>query len=212
MQALLKEKSLMNAASISSSRFVVALLLAAVMAATRWHHFGSVFSLPDASLAVFFLAGIYLRSPLFLAGFLAEAALIDYLAITVGGVSDFCISSAYVFLIPAYAAPWFAGRWYAARHRLAWSTLLPLGGGLLLSVGVAYLISEGSFYLLSGRFPEVSAAEYFAQAVRHFPAYALHTALYVLLAAGVHGVGAAASRARPAPSARRPYTPAACGP
>lgn len=193
----------MNAASISSSRFAVALLLAAVMAATRWHHFGSVFSPPDASLAVFFLAGFYLRSPLFLAGFLAEAALVDYLAITVGGVSDFCISPAYIFLIPTYAALWFAGRWYAAHHRQAWSTLLPLGGALLVSVSVAFLISDGSFYLLSGRFPDVSAAEYFAQAARHFPPYALHAALYVLLAAVVHAV-VVVSGSRLAHSAGRP--------
>jgi len=165
IQTLLKkEKSLMNALSISSSRFVITLLLAAVMAATRWHHFGSAFSLPDASLAVFFLAGFYLRPPLFFAGFLAGAALIDYLAVTVGGVSDFCISPAYGFLIPAYASVWFAGRWYASRHQQAWSTLLSLGGALLLSVSAAFLISDGSLYHHSGRFPDVSAAEYFTQA------------------------------------------------
>ena len=194
----------MNALSISSSRFVITLLLAVVMAATRWHHFGSAFSLPDASLAVFFLAGFYLRPPLFFAGFLAGAALIDYLAVTVGGVSDFCISPAYGFLIPAYASVWFAGRWYASRHQQAWSTLLSLGGALLLSVSAAFLISDGSFYLLSGRFPDVSAAEYFTQAIRHFPPYALHAALYVLLAAVAHAVVVVASGSRQAHSARRP--------
>ena len=94
----------MNATAIPRTSLVIALLLAAVMAATRFHHFGSAISLPDASLAIFFLAGFYLRSPLLFAGFLAEAALVDYLAITYGGVSDWCISPAYVFLIPTYAS------------------------------------------------------------------------------------------------------------
>ena len=193
----------MNALSISSSRFIITLLLAAVMAATRWHHFGSAFSLPDASLAVFFLAGFYLRSPLFFAGLLAEATLIDFLAVTVGGVSDFCISPAYIFMIPTCAVLWFAGRWYAARHRQTWSTLLPLGGALLMSVGAAFLISDGSFYLFSGRLPDMGAADYFTQAIRHFPSYALHTALYVLLAAIVHVVAIVATGSRLAHFVRR---------
>jgi hypothetical protein len=38
--------------------------LAALRAATRFHHFGSAMYLPDASLAVFFLGGLYLRRAL----------------------------------------------------------------------------------------------------------------------------------------------------
>ena len=178
----------MNATAIPRTSLVIALLLAAVMAATRFHHFGSAISLPDASLAIFFLAGFYLRSPLLFAGFLAEAALVDYLAITYGGVSDWCISPAYVFLIPTYASVWFAGRWAAARHRQTWSTLAPLFAALAAGVAVAFLVSNGSFYLLSGRFPELSWAQYAARVAKYFPPYAMSTFLYVLFAAAVHAV------------------------
>jgi hypothetical protein len=34
-------------------------VLALMMAVTRFHHQGSAFALPDASLAIFFLAGIF---------------------------------------------------------------------------------------------------------------------------------------------------------
>ena len=41
--------------------------LMGVMALTRFDHFGSTFALPDASLAVFFFAGLSVISPWFLA-------------------------------------------------------------------------------------------------------------------------------------------------
>src|SRR3970040_1549850 len=124
----------MNAISVSKTPLVITVLLGLVMAATRFHHFGSAISLPDASLAIFFLAGFYLRSPLVFAGFLAEAALIDYVAITHGGVSDWCVSPAYVFLAPTYASLWFAGRWVAARQQQTWRTLVPLFAALAVGV------------------------------------------------------------------------------
>lgn len=176
----------MNMISIPKMPLVIALLLALVMAATRFHHFGSAISLPDASLAIFFLAGFYLRSPLFLAGLLAEAGLIDYAAITYGGVSDWCISPAYVFLIPTYASVWFAGRWYATRHLYAWRTLVPLVLALAAGTLVAFLISNSSFYLFSGRFPEMNWMEYSARVAKYLPTYATSTFLYVLFASVLH--------------------------
>lgn len=44
----------------TKQQFVLLALFALLMAATRFHHFGSALFLPDASLAVFFLAGFYL--------------------------------------------------------------------------------------------------------------------------------------------------------
>ena len=182
----------MNAISAPKTPLVIALLLAVVMLATRFHHFGSAISLPDASLAIFFLAGFYLRSPLFLAGFLAGAGAIDYAAITYGGVSDWCITPAYVFLVPTYASIWFAGRWYATRHLYAWRTLVPLVLALAVGTLMAFLISNASFYLLSGRFPEMSWMEYGARVAKYLPPYATSTFLYVLFAAVLHALIAGA--------------------
>ena len=88
--------------------------LVLLMAVTRGSHFGSSFALPDATLAIFLVAGFML--PRFtltaLATFiflLLEAGGIDYYAIAYQGVSDYCVSPAYWFLIPTYASMWFAG-------------------------------------------------------------------------------------------------------
>lgn len=173
--------------------------LAALMATTRFHHFGSAAYLPDASLAVFFLAGFYIRSVWFLPLLLAEAAVIDYLAVSVGGVSDWCITPAYAFLLPTYASLWLGGLWYARLYRPAWHTLLALGGVLLLATSAAFLISNGGFYFFSGRFEEMDWLEYGTHIARYLPLYLGGAFAYVALTAGLHAlfVGLGLYRDRP---------------
>lgn len=177
----------------SKKPIVIALLLVLAMIATRSHHVSAIshftaISLPDASLAIFFLAGFYLRSPLFFGLFFGETVLIDYLAITYGGVSDWCITPAYFLLIMAYAGIWFAGRWYATRYRPVWMTLIPLLAALTVGTVLAFLVSNTSFYLLSGRFTELSWIEYSTRVIKYFPSYAITTFLYVSFAAFLHAL------------------------
>jgi hypothetical protein len=130
----------------------VFLILALVMAATRVNHFAA---LPDASWAVFFVAGFYLRGSLRAAFplLLALAVLIDFFVITSQGIdfwSHYCVSAAYWFLAPAYFVLTLGG---VALRRLcsglAWRDLALLGGCLVAAVSVSYLISNGSYYWLS---------------------------------------------------------------
>jgi hypothetical protein len=157
----------------------MSLLLVALMAATRSHHFASALHLPDASWAVFFLAGALLPGWLPLVGLLALAAAVDYVAITFGGVSAFCVSPAYAALLPAYGALYLAGRWYAPRHRPMLRSLLPFAGTALVGTAACELVSSGAFYIFSGRFAEPTLAEFGARLLRYFP-YALEgMALYL---------------------------------
>ncbi|WP_333843348.1 hypothetical protein [Pelomicrobium sp.] len=155
--------------------------LAALMAATRSHSFGPALPLPDASWAVFFLAGMFLRSSGWFATFLAEAAAIDFLAITAGGVSGWCVTPAYPFLAFAYGALWLAGRgcgWHGVGGGHGWARA---AAALFVGVTAAFLISNGSFYLLSGYFPTLSGLEYAARVARYYPRYALSTFFYAAL-------------------------------
>ena len=128
-------------------------ILALVMVATRLGHIGSHLSLPDASWAVFFLAGFYLTRQWLWAFplLMAEAAAIDFAAIGFFGVSNYCVTRAYWFLVPAYAALWCGGRWFRQRYTFGAGSLVPLLASLFVSVSVCYLITNGSFYWLSGR-------------------------------------------------------------
>ncbi|MBS3963639.1 MAG: hypothetical protein KGZ80_03925 [Methylomonas sp.] len=148
-----------------------AVALMALMTATRFHHFGTAYALPDASLAIFFLAGLWLGGRYLFALLLLLAGLIDYLAISQFGVSDFCVSAAYVFLVPAYAAMWFAGLWCRRFNGLSTSSLVQRVAALGLSTSLAFLLSNGSFYWLSGRFAETSWSGYIDHAADYFLSY-----------------------------------------
>ena len=143
--------------------------LIALMILTRFEHFGGALHLPDASLAVFFFAGFY-RNKALLGFLLILAGLIDYLAIN-NGVSGWCISPAYAFLIPTYAVMWFAGS-YAARFKtMAIGFWVKSVGLLTLATSIAFAISNGSFYLFSGQFEALSLADYFVSVTQYYPSY-----------------------------------------
>lgn len=168
----------MNTKQWLQTNYLSIISLTAVMALTRVHHFGDAFSLPDASLAVFFLAGLGFSSLWFFGFLLLEAGVIDYVAITQFNVSDFCVSAAYVFLIPTYAVMWFAGRYCAKLKTMNASELLLSVGLAALAASTAFLISNGSFYLLSGRYTDLSWAQYFSRVAMYYPSYASAALIY----------------------------------
>ncbi len=177
---------------IFSKSILVFIGLFFAIAATRYHHFGSITHLPDASLAVFFLAGFLLRQKIVFPILLVQAGVIDYFAITAGGSSDWCVTSAYWFLIPAYGSLWLAGRWYASVHRTEWKTILLLFGALFIGASLAFLISNGSFYWLSGRYPDPIWSQYIERFVMYYPSYLssafLYVGFFVVLMLGIHAL------------------------
>lgn len=171
------------------TQIAIGIALIVLMIATRGHHFPTVRDvLPSASWAVFFLAGIYLRPAWVLAGLLGLAAFLDFAAINWQGVSDFCVSPAYIALIPAYGALWLAGRWFAGRYSFTPATLLTLIAAALVGTIACEVISSGAFYFFSGRFPEVSLMEFGSRLVKYGPHGLLSMAFWVAAAAIAHAV------------------------
>jgi hypothetical protein len=171
-------------------------ILAIVMAATRVNHFAA---LPDASWAVFFLAGFYLRGsarwafPLLM----ALAVLIDFFVITRQGIdfwSHYCVSPAYWFLLAAYFVLWLGGsvlRSFYAKpgiRELGWLAVL-----LVASISVSYLISNGSYYWISDTWRTSGQIPSFGGWIENlgdwYLPYLRTTAIYVGIAAALH-VGA----------------------
>lgn len=150
--------------------------LIALMALTRFHHFGDVLHLPDASLAVFFFAGFY-RKPSFFAFLLVLAGVIDYVAIA-NGTSAWCVSPAYVFLIPTYGVMWLAGRYCSRYATYDFIGLTMTFSLFMLAASAAFMISNGSFYLFSGRYDAVSWSQYIARIVQYYPPYVGSALLY----------------------------------
>ncbi|MDE2118225.1 MAG: hypothetical protein KGJ19_06490 [Betaproteobacteria bacterium] len=174
-------------------RWMIAAGLILAMAATRYNHFGSAVSLPDASFAVFFLCGLYLArfaraSIVVFTVLLLEAGLVDYYATSVQGISDWCMTPAYWFLIPTYGSLWFAGHWFATRFAMEGKGLI----GLALTAGVAssfaFLFSNAGFYLFSGRFNDMTAIEYASRVAQYYVSYVSVALLYVACAVAIHMV------------------------
>ena len=176
----------------------VGLVLSTLLVVTRDYHFATIDLLPSASWAVFFLAGVYLTPIWIFPALFVMAAFLDFAAVTWGGVSSFCISPAYGFLVPAYGALWLAGRRYAAGHRSRWSTLPALGGHLVAGTATCELLSSGSFYFLSGRFAQPTLSTFVERFARYFPSSVESLLFYVGVAAGVHAAAVALG-----PSVRR---------
>jgi hypothetical protein len=160
--------------------FALCALLVGLMAATRMHHFGSSLHLPDASLAVFLLAGFLVSSPLLLGALFVEAAALDYVAITHLGVDSYCVTAAYGFLVPTYAALWFAGRYYARIHQDSLRSLGLFSAISFAAVNVAFLISNGSFYLFSGKFADVTVVQYAARIAQYYLPYVSGAVIYLV--------------------------------
>ena len=177
------------------NQILIGTVLALLLVVTRSQHFATLHSLPGASWAVFFLAGVYLRPVWILPALLAFVWGVDFtphllsgasLAEIVNGGQAFCLTPAYFFVLPAYGALWFAGRWYAHQYRFEWRTLIPVGAAALVGAAVCGLFSSGGFYFFSGRFAEPTVAEFAGRLVRYFPGYLQSLAFYVALAAVVH--------------------------
>jgi hypothetical protein len=156
----------------------LALSLLAMLALTRSGHFGTTLSLPDATLAVLFLLGLWCRPALWLGAALATAAVIDVVAVR-GGVSSYCVTPAYAALTLAYAAPWLAGRLLAPRAgRGTWAFVPVATAALAAAALVAFLVSNASFFLWSGYFAALPVARYAAGVARYLPPYVGWTLAY----------------------------------
>jgi len=170
------------------SAIILGVVLAIMMWMTRGLHVATATHFPDASWAIFFMLGFYFRQRLMLPLFLAQAALIDYFAITQFGVDPFCVTPAYAFLLPAYSVMWLAGHWYATRYQFHARTLPLFAAAALVGSVSCELISSGSFYFLGGHFADTSLTVFATRLAQYFPANLAGVALYLAIAALTHAL------------------------
>jgi hypothetical protein len=162
------------------AEWIVAAALAALMAVTRIHHFGVGAIAPDASTSVFLLAGLLVASPWLLVGLLAEAVILDGVAIGFMNVANACLSSGYALLAPAYGALWLAGRALRSTEKV---DLFTAGKFVCLVCGgtAAFFIVSNLGYFLGSEYFSLGISEYVARVTRYFPIYLTGTLFYAAL-------------------------------
>lgn len=164
-------------------QWLIAGLLLVAMLLTRSHLLNH---LQDASWAIFFLAGFYLRSYLGFPVFMGAAFLIDIAVISITGMDNFCLTLAYAFMVPAYFALWGAGRWFAGHYQYGMPCLLKLGLAAVAGTLVAFVISNAGFYAFSGHFTEMAVAEFVTAIRQYLPMYLQTTLFYLMAATLIH--------------------------
>jgi len=175
-------------------QIIIGVALAALVFVTRGDHFSSLNNLPAASLSVFFLAGFYLRPSWFFPALLALCVGIDFYAITKGGVSSFCVTPSYGFLLPAYGTLWLAGRWFNNQYSFSGKALLPLVGSVAVAAFVSELLSSGGFYFFGGRFADPTFAVFGERLMKYFPQQLDGIGFWLVTALVVHVVFTLANR------------------
>lgn len=173
----------------SKNERFVALALAALMAATRIHHFGVGAIAPDASTAVFFFAGLMLASPLYILAFSALAIILDMVALGPIGVADACMSSGYWLLFAGYWTLWLAGRIARSTAKLDVFSAARLFA--VASIGVvAFFVLSNLGYYLGSDYASLSVQEYVQRVSRYLPYYWLVTLAYTAVGIALFALAA----------------------
>jgi len=149
--------------------FILFAALALVMLTTRTHSLSQYLHLPDTSLASFFVLGFFVRRAVAFAGLFLLGFAIDVVVINWFGQSDFCFTSAYWMLVPAYGTMWLAGRIAQDRWSTRVAALPAIAVLLVFATFVSELFSSGGFYFLGGRFVDPTIAGFLPRLAKYFP-------------------------------------------
>jgi hypothetical protein len=156
---------------------LIGMALIALILLTRSSHFGTSFLLPDATLAALFLTGILMQKLRWLAIAITVAFAIDFYALGIAGVSDYCMSLGYWGLVPTYTMVWGAGRYIAKQEKpFALQAFVPAA---LIATSLAFVLSNAFWYAFSDTVNSLSIVEFSARVAQYFTPYLGYTMFYL---------------------------------
>ena len=157
---------------------MIAAAIALFMLLTRGSHVLTSVSLPDASLALLLLGGMYLRKITWFAVFVALSTVIDFGASEINSWYGFCLTAGYWGMLPTYAVMWLTGTWLSKHNDNLNSVKFACGG--LFATFLAFVISTQTYYLFSGRFPNNGIIETIKYGWGYLPSYIGFTSIYLV--------------------------------
>jgi len=152
-------------------------ILFAVMILTRGSHITTLYSLPDASLALFLVGGIYLKNIRFFLALFLLGLVIDFGASAFDPKLGFCLTNGYWGLIPAYGVLWLSG--YFLHHKKLIQKLSIFIPIVSIAIILAFIISTQTYYIFSGRFGNPSFFESVLHGWEYLPQYFLSSFAYI---------------------------------
>ena len=161
------------------SQLLIAATIAFFMLLTRGSHTLTPFSLPDASIVLFLLGGLYLRRALWFVTFFMLATIIDFGAAALDPVQGFCLTNGYWGLIPAYGVMWLGGHYLSkTTDTFATKNLVSYSLVSAFTSFVAFVVSTQTYYLFSGRFPAQGVIESMKYGWEYLPSWMGFSAMY----------------------------------
>jgi len=153
------------------------IILSLVLILTRGSHITTFYSLPDASLALFLVGGIYLKNIRFFLALFLLGLVIDFGASAFDPKLGFCLTNGYWGLIPAYGVLWLSG--YFLNHKKLIQKLSIFISIVSIAIILAFIISTQTYYIFSGRFGNPSFFESVFHGWEYLPQYFLSSFAYI---------------------------------
>lgn len=167
-----------NPLSASYMQIIIAAAIAFFMLLTRGSHVLTSVSLPDASLALLLIGGLYLRKAAWFTLFVVLATAIDFGAAAIDSIQAFCLTDGYWGMLPTYAAMWLAGVWLS--NQADSTEIAKYAAASIVSTFAAFVISTQTYYIFSGRFPDAGVVESMQHGWEYLPSYMGFTAMYLV--------------------------------
>ena len=167
-----------------SKQMIIAIVIAFFMLLTRGSHTLTPFSLPDASVVLFLLGGLYLRRAAWFVAFFVLATIIDFGAAALDPIQGFCLTNGYWGLIPAYGVMWLGGQYLTslAKQKDVFAASLNAMASYalvsMLTTLLAFVISTQTYYLFSGLFPAQGVLESLKHGWEYLPSWMGFSAMY----------------------------------
>jgi len=171
-------KTQKSSPALNAKTLIIVAAIAFLMLLTRGSHVLTSVALPDASLALLLIGGLYLRKAAWFTLFVVLATAIDFGAAAVDSLQAFCLTAGYWGMLPTYAVMWLAGLWLGKQSNSLDALKFTLAG--LVSTLAAFVISTQTYYLFSGRFPNSGFLETMQYGWNYLPSFTGFTAMYLV--------------------------------
>ena len=167
---------------IKSEMYLLGILFA-VMILTRGSHITTVYSLPDASFAIFLIGGMLLKKPKWFIALFMLSVVIDFAALSTNSAYQIPINLGYWGLLPSYGIMWFFGLRIANTR-----SFLRFAAFGVIATLITFVISTQTYNLLSGTFSDITIKESIQTGWEYLPQSFTYTISYLLAFWGIQSL------------------------
>ena len=163
--------------TLLKKNILLALILLFLTLLTRASHELTSFSLPDASLAIFITAGIFLKQRKWLIVFVASIVSLDWYIININNMTHINFETSYLGHVFTYIMTWELSRKFLSNGKFLEAKLFfPIA---FIAIVSSYIISFSSHYFLSGWISDPNFYDGLSYLGSYFNSFFIPNAVYV---------------------------------